>query len=234
MIEYRQEGAVARLRINSPQTGNRFTYQIMLDFIAAIEKATADGATILLLDAQGADFTLGRDQKEQLPQVSKRENLGLILKANAALRGFPGVSIALINGHALGFGSGISLHSTISIAADDAVLGFDEIVHQLAPLVVVAYLRHFIAPRIADELVLTGRSVPAEEAQRIGLVTRVVPAAQLRAEGEALVERLSGFSAGALRLIRRYSLEAGDAYPDAQRSQQGVEQLAQWLEAGRP
>ncbi|NYT25793.1 enoyl-CoA hydratase/isomerase family protein [Alcaligenaceae bacterium] len=236
MIDFQQSGQVARLTINSPATGNRFTYQIMLDFIAALEQAAQSDATVLVLSAQGDDFTLGRDQKEQLPHVSRRDNLGLILRANAALRSFPGVSIVLINGRALGFGTGLALHSTISIAAADATLGFDEIVHNLAPLVVVAYLPYFIAPRVAEELVLTGRPVAAEEAQRIGLVTRVVPPASLRQAGEELVELLSGHSAGALKLIRQFAGEGNGSkrYPDAERSQQAVEQLVQWLEAGRP
>nr|MBL8455971.1 enoyl-CoA hydratase/isomerase family protein [Zoogloeaceae bacterium] len=234
MIEYAQTADhVVRLTLNSPETGNRFTYRIMQDFIAALEKASQSQAAVLLLSAKGPDFTLGRDQKEQLPQVGRRENLGLILQANAALRQFPGVSVSLVNGRALGFGSGLALHSTISIAAHDAALGFDEITHNLAPLVVVAYLPYFIQPRVADELVLTGRTVAADEARRIGLVTRVVQADRLRQAGEELVGQLSGHSAGALRLIRRFSAGNG-GYPGPERNQAAVEQLVQWLEAGRP
>jgi enoyl-CoA hydratase/carnithine racemase len=236
MIDYRQDGAVAHIRLDTPETGNRFTYRLMLDFIAALERAASDGAHVLLLDAAGDDFTFGRDQQERLENVSRHESLGLILRANAALQRFPGVSVALINGHALGFGSGLSLHSTISIAADDAVLGFDEIAHNLAPLVVVAYLPHFVGPRVAEELTLTGRHVRAEEAQRLGLVTRVVPAAQLRAAGEEVVASLRARPAGALRQIRRFA-RAGQGvggYPSEERLQQGVDELVAWLEAGRP
>lgn len=236
MIDYRHDGAVAHIRLDTPETGNRFTYRLMLDFIAALERAATDGAHVLLIDAAGDDFTFGRDQQEKLEHVSRRESLGLILKANAALQRFPGVSVSLINGHALGFGSGIALHSTISIAAHDAVLGFDEIAHHLAPLVVVAYLPYFIAPRVAEELTLTGRRVPSDEAQRIGLVSRVVPAGQLRQAGEDTVATLTAHAPGALRQIRRFTLAGQDrsGYPSAERLQQGVEQLVQWLEAGRP
>jgi enoyl-CoA hydratase/carnithine racemase len=234
MIEYEETGNVARITLNRPEAGNRFTYQAMRDFIAAVERASQGGAIVLLIRAQGNDFTLGRDQKEHLPHVSRRENLNLILAANAALRRFPGVSIVLLQGRALGFGSGLALHGAISIAADNAVLGFDEIDHGLAPLVVVAYLSHFIGPRRADELVLTGRAVPAEEARHIGLVTRVVPAAELQQEGEELVAQLIRKSPGALRLIRAFSRENRPGYPDTERGQEAVEQLAQWLEAGRP
>lgn len=232
MIDYAFSDGVARITLNTPETRNAFTRQLMLDFIAAIGRAHEQQADVLVISAAGQDFTLGRDQKERLPDVPLRENLGLILKANDALRSFPGVSVALIQGCALGFGSGISLHSTISIAAESAELGFDEIEHNLAPLIVVAYLPWFIAPRVAEELVLSGRRVPADEALRIGLVSRVVKDEHLHSAGEALVQKLRQ-SAPAARLIRRYGQQL-PGYPSESLSQQAIEQLAKWVEQGKP
>ena len=232
MIDYQFNDGVARITLNTPETHNAFTRQLMLDFIAAIRNAHQQQANVLVIAATGEDFTLGRDQKERLSDVPLRANLGLILEANDALRSFPGVSIALIQGKALGFGSGISLHSTLSIAAASAELGFDEIAHNLAPLIVVAYLPYFIAPRVAEELVLSGRRVPAEEALRIGLVSRVVADDQLKAAGEETIRQLQQ-AAPAARVIRRY-VQQLPGYPAAELSQQGIEQLASWVEQGKP
>ncbi len=232
MIDYKFNAGVARITLNTPETHNAFTRQLMLDFIAAIRSAHQQQADVLVISATGEDFTLGRDQKERLPDVPLRANLGLILEANDALRSFPGVSIALIQGKALGFGSGISLHSTISIAAESAELGFDEIAHNLAPLIVVAYLPYFIAPRVAEELVLSGRRVPAEEALRIGLVSRVVADDQLQTAGEETIRQLQQ-AAPAARVIRRY-VQQLPGYPSAELSQRGIEQLASWVEQGKP
>lgn len=232
MIDYAFNDGVARITLNTPETHNAFTRQLMLDFIAAIGRAHEQQADVLVISATGQDFTLGRDQKERLPDVPLRNNLGLILQANAALRGFPGVSVALIQGRALGFGSGVSLHSTISIAAESAELGFDEIDHNLAPLIVVAYLPWFISPRVAEDLVLSGRRVPADEALRIGLVSRVVKDDQLHSAAEALVQSLR-HSAPAARVIRRYSQQL-PGYPSESLSQQAIEQLANWVEQGKP
>ncbi|MFG1479149.1 enoyl-CoA hydratase/isomerase family protein [Xanthobacter sp. V4C-4] len=233
MIDYSAADGVARITFNTPQTHNHFTYQLMLDYIAALDAARASGARVLVIAAEGEHFTLGRDQKEVRPDVPRRQNLGLILKANAALRAFPGVSIALVNGRAMGFGSGVSLHTTISLAADDAIFGFDEIGHGLAPLIVQVYLPYFIAPRTALELVATGRDVSAEEAARIGLVSRVVPKAQLKAEGEALVEKLRANSAAALSLITAFGREV-NGYPDPALGEAAADRLAEWIAAGKP
>lgn len=233
MIEYKAADGVARITFDTPQTENRFTYQLMLDYIAALEAAAASGANVLVIAATGAHFTLGRDQKEVRPDVPRRDNLGLILKANAALRAFPGVSIALVNGRAMGFGSGVSLHATISLAADDAIFGFDEIRHGLAPLIVEVYLPYFIAPRTALELVATGRDVGAEEAARIGLVSRVVPRAALAAEGEALVALVRANSPAALSLVSAFARDV-NGYPDAALGEQAADRLAAWIAAGKP
>src|SRR5215475_1217902 len=101
MIRYELTNNVARITLDTPETGNKFTYQLMLDFIAALTSASNSGAAILVLDATGDDFTLGRDQSEKLESVSRRDNLKLILQANGRLRAFPGVSIALVQGRAM-------------------------------------------------------------------------------------------------------------------------------------
>lgn len=233
MLHYTKTEDLARITFDSPTTSNAITFRIMNDYIDALQAARDSRARFLLIDANGSDFTVGRDQKERVPDVTREENLTLILKANAALRAFDGVSIALIQGRALGFGSGIALHSTISIGADDAVLGFDEINHGLAPLVVAAYAPYFIAPRVAQELVITGRPVSAEEARAIGLLSRVVPRAELAKTALQVIDSLSGHLPAALRLLRRYH-ENEAHYPDDAVLNGAVQQLASWIEQGKP
>lgn len=232
MIEYQNDGRIARITFNRPDAGNRLTYAMMTDFIAALEDATKSGALVLFIGSIGADFTLGRDQKDKV-DVSRRDNLSLILRANALLRNFPGVAVSLIRGRAMGFGSGLAIHSTIAIAEESAIFGFDEIRHGLAPLIVVAYLPYFIKPKVARELCLTGRDVPAREALELGLVSRIVADGALDAEAEALAQHLASLDAGAIRLIRSFSEESGQ-YPSDEVGKLGVEKLAAWLEAGKP
>lgn len=233
MLHYTKTGDVARITFDSPATANAITWRIMNDYIDALAAARDGRARFLLIDANGDDFTVGRDQKERVPDVTREQSLTSILKANAALRAFDGVSIALIQGRALGFGSGIALHSTISIGAQDAVLGFDEIHHGLAPLVVAAYAPYYIAPRIAQELVVTGRPVPAEEARAIGLLSRVVPREDLAKAGAEVIDSLSRHQPSALRLLRAYH-ESEARYPDDTVLKGAVQRLATWIEQGKP
>lgn len=233
MINYSFDNNVARITFNSPATGNAITYQMMSDYIVALERASTDRAAFLLIDSAGDDFTVGRDQKEKVPNLTREQSLNLILKANGALRAFDGVSISLIKGRALGFGSGIALHSTISVAVDTATFGFDEIKHGLAPLVIVAYAPYFIAPRVAQELVISGRRVSAVEAREIGIVSRVVPADRLRATADELIAELCENLPSAIRLLRRYH-ESVAAYPSQETLVDAINQLSAWIGAGKP
>ncbi|MFT3732965.1 MAG: enoyl-CoA hydratase/isomerase family protein [Hyphomicrobium sp.] len=233
MIRYELTNNVARITLDTPETGNKFTYQLMLDFIAALTAAGKSGAAVLILQAIGNDFSLGRDHGEKLENVSRRDNLKLILKANSLLRQFPGVSVALIQGRGMAFASGLALQSDISIGADNAVLGFNEIRHGLAPLVVVTYLADYVGPKVAKELIYTGRDVTAEEAVRIGLLNRIVPAGDLASEGERLVSELTTFPPGALRLIHNFYEDLKNIN-DEDPALVGVDRLVTWIEAGKP
>lgn len=232
MIRYSLDGGTARITLSRTDPGNKLTLQMVYDLITALEKANASGAPYLVIDSDQPDFTAGRDQGEKVA-LPRRENLSLILKANKLLRNFPGISVALIRGQALGFGAGIAAHSTIAIAEETATFGFDEINHNLAPLIVIAYLPHFIGAKAARELCLTGRRIDAAEALRLGLVNSIVPLGGLDAAFEDLRTRTEGLHRGALKLIRSFS-ERSTPYPSDELLAGAVDELAAWIDAGRP
>ncbi len=233
MIRYETEENVACIALDTPETSNKFTFQLMNDLIDALDAAAESGATALVLRATGDNFTLGLDQGEKLAHVSRTESLRLILKANAALERFPGVSVALIQGRCMGFGTGLAIHANISIGAHDAVLGFDEIKHGLAPLVVQTYLSRYVGPKRARELVSTGRDVPADEAVQLGLLTKAVPTGRLADEGNQIIEQLKTLSTAALRRIHRFDEELA-SYKGHDAGEFAIERLVEWIEAGKP
>jgi methylglutaconyl-CoA hydratase len=232
MIQYRNDGQVARITFDRAEPGNKLTLRMVQDLIASLEDATASGAALLVLDSAQTDFTSGRDQTEKV-DLPRLENLSLILKANKLLRNFQGISVSLIRGRALGFGSGLAAHSTVAIAEDSARFGFDEIKHGLAPLIVVAYLPYFIPAKLARELCLTGREISAADALAAGLINRIVPVGGLEAALDEVRQSTASFHPGALKLIRSFS-ERSTPYPSDAILEAGARELAAWIEAGKP
>jgi methylglutaconyl-CoA hydratase len=224
-------GAVTTLTINRPEAAGAITLATMQQLIAGLREAS--DSLVLVIRSEGADFTVGRDQIERPAGITRRESLGLILTANELLKSFPGVSVCVVQGRALGFGSGLAGQSDVTIAADTAVFGFDEVRHGLAPLVVAEYLPAIVGPKAAAELILTGRTIDAVEAQRLGLVNRVVPEAQLASAADGVIQGLKELEPGALRLMKRYAQQLGQGKLADPRTQ-AIEWLDDWLTAGRP
>ncbi len=108
--------------------------------------------------------------------------------------------IARVHGYALAGGCGLAAACDVVIASDDAVFGLPEIKLGLLPLMVLAPILRAASPRRVLELVLTGREVTAGEALEIGLVTRVVPRAQLDQAVAETARTLAGLSPATLAL----------------------------------
>jgi enoyl-CoA hydratase/carnithine racemase len=227
-------GGVARVTLNRPDQGNLIDHATMQALLAALQAAHDSAAAVLLISGNGPHLTPGRDKKERVPGVSRADNLRLILRANELLTGFAGISVVAVQGEALGFGSGLAVQADLTIAADTAVLGFDELAAGLPPLVVLTYLYRHVLPKTADDLVLTGRRLPAAEALRLGLVSRVVAEADLAVTVERTVAELAARDASALRLLKEFSTQA--KRPGATRPEFGeyaVQRLVEWIEGDR-
>jgi methylglutaconyl-CoA hydratase len=237
-VHFQHTDTVARIVFDRPDRGNALTYAAMREFLDALQAAHRTGADLLLITGTD-DLTVGRDKRERVPGVSRADNLRLIPRANELLESFPGVSMTVIRGRALGFGTGLALHSDIALAADTAVLGFDELAEGLPPLVVLTYLYRHVLPKTADELVLTGRRLGAAEALRLGLVSRVVAEADLDAVAERTLTELAGRDPSALRLLKEFAraakqpADAGPLGKDAGKDagEYAVTRLVEWIES---
>jgi enoyl-CoA hydratase/carnithine racemase len=106
------------------------------------------------------------------------------------------------------------LQSDFTVVADTALLGFDETRHGLSPKFVMGYLESYVGRKRALDLILTGRLVPALEAERLGMVSRVVPEDDLVAATEALVTSLSAAPGELLLRSKRYLHDIRDVHPD--------------------
>ncbi|MBB0245970.1 enoyl-CoA hydratase/isomerase family protein [Streptomyces alkaliphilus] len=129
--------------------------------------------------------------------------------AFTAVARVPKPVIAAVTGYALGGGCELALCADLRVAADTAKLGQPEILLGLVPGAGgTQRLPRLIGPSRAKDLIFTGRMVDAEEALRIGLVDRVVPAAEVMAEADALARKLADGPAIALRAAKE-SIDAG-------------------------
>ena len=173
---------------------------------AALDAAGAD-PTVKVIVLRGAGeqaFCAGADLAEVLApetiEESRRHFDGVARVIQAMHRAGPPV-VARVQGFALAGGCGLAVAADFTLAAESAVLGLPEIGLGLLPMVVSAPIYRATGSRkVLLDLVLTGRKVDAQEALRLGLVTRVVADASLDAELGRLTAHLASLSPAALRL----------------------------------
>ncbi len=111
-------------------------------------------------------------------------------------------TVARVNGHALAGGLGLAAACDIVIAVDDATFGAPEIKVGLWPMMITAVLQRVMPRKAALELMMTGRRIPAEEAMRLGVVSRVVTRDELDAAVDLVVSGLAATSPAVMRLGR--------------------------------
>jgi enoyl-CoA hydratase/carnithine racemase len=139
----------------------------------------------------------------------QRGSLGRLLRS---LRTCGKPTVARVNGHALAGGFGLAAACDIVVAVKDATFGTPEIKVGLWPMMITAVLQRVMPHKAALELMMTGRRITAEEAQRLGVVSRVVRRSELDEAVDLVVAGLAAASPAVLRLGRDafYAVEDSD------------------------
>ena len=156
----------------------------------------------VVLSGEGKAFSAGVDVRDHLPDRGA-EMIHEFHRACLALIAIEVPVIASVHGAALGGGSELTLSCDIVLAAQTATFGFPEIKLGVFPPVAAVGLGRVVGFQHASDLVLTGRTIDAEEAERIGLVCDVVPDADLPRATESFAAVFSELSADALRSAKR-------------------------------
>jgi methylglutaconyl-CoA hydratase len=214
-VVVRREGGVATLTLNRPDKRNALDRRMMAELRAAlVECDLAADVRVVVLRGAGKDFCAGLDLEELLasadlaPEENERRamELGEIF---LALRQLPKVCVAVVEGRALAGGCGLASACDLVVARTGAQFGYPEIHRGFVPAMVLTMLRRAVGEKRAFDLAATGRLVVAEEAEQLGLVSRVVAAEQFEEEVNRLIAQLAGFSASALALTKRqlYALD---------------------------
>ena len=201
-----RDGAVAIVTINRPKVLNALNSQTIDELRRVILELKADDEirAIVLTGSGEKSFVAGADINELAVQtpVTGREHALSGQHVFDLLENMGKPVIAAINGFALGGGCELAMACTLRLAADTARLGQPEISLGLIP----GYAGTQRLPRLvgkgkAMELILTGTPIAADEAQRIGLVNRMVPAADLMKAAKELAAQLAKSAPIAMRYI---------------------------------
>ena len=201
-----RDGAVATLTVNRPKVLNALNSATMDDLRRAILELKHDETVrvVMLTGAGEKAFIAGADINELALQspTSGREHALMGQHVLDLIEHMGKPVIAAINGYALGGGCEIAMACTIRVAADTAKLAQPEINLGIIPgYAGTQRLTRLIGRGRALELLLTGDAVTATEAHRLGLVNRVVPAADLLKEARALAAQLAAKAPIAIRYI---------------------------------
>jgi cyclohexa-1,5-dienecarbonyl-CoA hydratase len=193
---------VASIVLNRPPL-NIINLEMLDELNAAWSEVEDLKAQVAVISAAGDQaFSAGVDVADHAPgriETMLERFYSVILR----IRRSDCVSIAAIHGHTLGGGAELAMMCDLIIASDDARIGQPEISLGCYPPVAVAYLPGAIGFHKASEMVLLGESVNAAEAERMGIVNRVVPRTQLTETVDASVDKLLTKSSAVLAVAKR-------------------------------
>jgi len=164
---------------------------------------------LLVIAAQGEAFSAGVDIKDHTPDKVE-EMIEVFHGIFRRLLSLEIPTLAVVQGACFGGGCELASFCDFIIASEEATFGQPEIKVGVFPLIAVVLFPYLVGQRKSLELLLTGEVVDAREAERIGLVTRVVSPEELARATEELVAKLRGLSSVVLRLTKRAIYEAAD------------------------
>jgi enoyl-CoA hydratase/carnithine racemase len=198
-FRFEQAGTVATLRLDRPQAMNALTFDVYRELTDTF-RALSDRADVraVVLTGTGRAFCTGGDVREIIGALLGRDEKALLEFTTLtcdlirAMRALPRPIVASLNGTVAGAGAALALASDLRIAADTARIAFLFVKVGLAGADMGAahLLPRMVGLGRATELLMTGDFIEADEALRIGLYNRVVPADALAATTAALVDGL--------------------------------------------
>jgi enoyl-CoA hydratase len=214
LVEYPRP-QVALITLNRPERMNSMAFDVMVPLKAALDEITYDNEVrVVVLTGAGRGFSSGADHKSagEVPHVQGLTRPTYALRSMQvlddvilALRRLHQPVIAAVNGAAIGGGLCLALAADIRVASSGAYFRAAGINNGLtaSELGLSYLLPRAIGSSRAFEIMLTGRDIDAEEAERIGLVSRHVPEDQLLETCYAMAERIAAFSRPGIELTKR-------------------------------
>jgi methylglutaconyl-CoA hydratase len=211
---------VLEITLNRPKVHNAIDDVLIAELTSCLREAERRQDRAIVLSGAGASFCAGADLHwmERTAGYSDEENLEdarRLQRMFAALDHFPGVTIAVVHGAAIGGGAGLAAVCDVAIADQTARFGLSEVRLGLVPAIIAPYVIEKVGPGTARSLFVTGERFDAARALQIGLVFYAVGSAE---EGDALVkgtvERVLEAGPGAVATAKRLVREVAGRAPD--------------------
>ena len=210
MLQTSRSGPVLTLTLDRPDVRNALSGELVTALRAALDAASSDdGVRVIVLAGSGTVFSAGADLSalQGLQSASAEANLSdseALADLFEAIYRHPKPVVARVHGHAIAGGCGLAAVCDVSLVSESAKLGFTETRIGFVPAIVAVFVVRKLGEAAARDLLLRGHLIGADEAARIGLVTRAVPADRLDAEVDALCTELATqTSASAVALTKR-------------------------------
>lgn len=251
-IIFTQEDKIANIYLNRPEVHNAFNSLMISELDDAFEKVkTNKSIRVVVLTGKGKSFCAGADLNwmREIIRYSFEQNLEEsihIAKVLYKIYALSKPTVAMVNGTAIGGGTGFLSACDIAVASEDAKFGLSEVKIGLVPAAISPYVIRRIGENKAREYFLTGKRIASQKACEIGLINDVVPLEKLKEKVDEITNLLltSGPEAIASckELIQRVP---GMSFEEAQTftarmianlriSQEGQEGMAAFLEKRKP
>jgi methylglutaconyl-CoA hydratase len=211
-----EAGRILTITLNRPERRNALTSAMMHELTLALREAEDSRCGIVVLRGAGEHFCSGLDLSELRAMAGRSLEQHRLDSMNIAelfrtLYSLSLPSIAEVRGFALAGGMGLATLCDFTLASEDARFGYTEVKIGFVPAIVSSFLLLQVGEKQARDLLLTGRIIDAAEAHALGLLTKVVPAADLDAAISGLSASLLANSPVAMRatkhLLHRQEIE---------------------------
>jgi methylglutaconyl-CoA hydratase len=199
-----RSGEVITMTLDNTAAGNEITsgmFDAMLETLRAEQKAPK--ARVLRIRAEGEVFCLGRERAGK-DEKSINAEIDRLIALKRAVMDSPLISVAEVQGNAAGFGVGLAVVCDFTYVAETAQLSFPEMRKGLPPAAIMAYLSRYALPKRLFPLVLFAQEFTAAKASELGLVTHLSTRASLKADVDAVIQRILAMDAEGARQCKAY------------------------------
>lgn len=202
-------GGVGRVTLSRPEKKNALDAAAARELVDALMEFEGDEAVrAVLVSAEGDDFCGGADLEAlaallDAPAETHTRDAADLGRVFLTIRGMSKPVVAAVQGRALGGGCGLATACDVVLAREDARFGYPEVRIGFVPALVMNLLRRSVGEKHAFDLAASGRTIDASEAERVGLVTRVLPANGFTDEVERYVLGLAANPTASMALTKR-------------------------------